>query len=166
MSAAKAKPKVKNQKGNSVLQSKPIHSSPRKISTARSPIVHPQEKIVGPHQKYLAGTKPFQVVKELTTNFDISIKDMASVLDVTPKTFSRWRGKENVMSEQQADRMLILKSIFDLGRKVLGSDANVKKWIREPIFSLDGEIPLRLLKTESGRRRVESVLHQIEYGFF
>lgn len=70
------------------------------------------------------------------------------------------------MSEQQTDRMFILKSIFDLGRKVLGSDANVKKWIREPIFFLDGEIPLRLLKTESGRRRVESVLHQIEYGFF
>lgn len=166
MSAAKANPKAKNQKGNSVWQSKPTHRSTQKISTARSHVVHSQGKIVGSHQKYLAGTKPFQVVKELTTNFDISAKDMASVLDVTPKTFSRWKGKENAMSEQQADRMLILKSIFDLGRKVLGSDANVKKWIREPIFSLDGEIPLRLLKTESGRRRVESVLHQIEYGFF
>lgn len=62
--------------------------------------------------------------------------------------------------------MLILKSIFDLGEKVLGSDASLKKWIREPVFSLDGQTPLKLLKTESGRRRIESVLHQIEYGFF
>src|SRR4051812_35381675 len=114
MSAEKAKPKIKNQKGNSVWQSKPIHSSKRKALTARSHAVQPRGKKAGPHQKYLAGTNPFQVVKELTTNFDISNKDMASVLDVTPKTFSRWRGKENAMSEQQADRMLILKSIFDL----------------------------------------------------
>jgi putative toxin-antitoxin system antitoxin component (TIGR02293 family) len=110
--------------------------------------------------------QPFHIVKELTADFDISVKDLASVLDITPKTFSRWKTKKNAMSEQQADRMVILKSIFDLGRKVLGSDENVKKWIREPIFSLEGQIPLQLLKTESGRRRIESVLHQIEYGFF
>ena len=120
----------------------------------------------GRRRKIPAGPKPFQVVKDLTANFDISAKDMAGVLDITPKTFSRWKGKENPMSEQQADRMFILQAIFDLGRKVLGSDENVKKWIREPIFSLNGEIPLRLLKTESGRRRIESALHQIEYGFF
>jgi putative toxin-antitoxin system antitoxin component (TIGR02293 family) len=109
--------------------------------------------------------KPFQIVKEMRADFDLSAKDMAGVLDITPKTFSRWKNKSNAMSEQQADRMAILKSIFDLGRTVLGSDANVKKWIREPIFLLDGKIPLTLLKTESGRRKVESVLHQIEYGF-
>ncbi len=132
---------------------------------AKSKVKH-QKGASTPRQKTLAGSKPYQVLQELTSNFDISVKDMAGVLDITPKTFSRWRGKENVMSEQQADRMLIMKAIFDLGRQVLGSDENVKKWIREPIFSLNGEIPLRLLKTESGRRRVESVLHQIEYGFF
>src|SRR5687768_5410760 len=110
--------------------------------------------------------KPLQVVKELAADFDLSVKDVAGVLDVTPKTFSRWRGRDNALSEQQADRMMVLKSIFDLGRKVLGSDTTVKKWIREPIFSLDGQTPLNLLRTESGRRRVESVLHQIEYGFF
>lgn len=110
--------------------------------------------------------QPFHIVKELTADFDISVKDLAGVLDITPKTFSRWKNARNAMSEQQADRMVILKSIFDLGRKVLGSDENVKKWMREPIFSLEGQIPLQLLKTESGRRRIESVLHQIEYGFF
>lgn len=137
MSAAKSGSKAKNRKAGSGRQ--------RKIPT---------------------DPKPFKVIKDLTDNFDISAKDMAGVLDITPKTFSRWKGRENPMSEQQADRMTILQAIFDLGRKVLGSDANVKKWIREPIFSLNGEIPLHLLKTESGRRRIESALHQIEYGFF
>ncbi len=110
--------------------------------------------------------KPNQVVKDLSMDFDITAIDMADILDVTPRTFSRWKKKGHAMSEQQTDRMSILKSIFDLGRKVLGSDVNVKKWVREPIFLLDGQIPLNLLKTETGRRRVESVLRQIEYGFF
>jgi putative toxin-antitoxin system antitoxin component (TIGR02293 family) len=118
--------------------------------------------LLGPMQSI----KPFQIVKELASDFDLSTKDMASVLDITSKTFSRWKIKSNAMSEQQADRMVILKSIFDLGRKVLGSNESVKKWIREPIFSLDGQIPIKLLKTESGRRKIESVLHQIEFGFF
>lgn len=109
---------------------------------------------------------PFLVIKQLSADFGISAKDMAGVLDVTPKTFSRWKQKATGMSDQQADRMLILKSIFELGRKVLGSDANVKKWMGEPVFLLEGQTPLSLLITESGRRRIESVLHQIEYGFF
>ena len=118
------------------------------------------------HPRVKKNLEPFHIVKELTADFDISVKDLAGVLDITPKTFSRWKSKKNAMSEQQADRMVIVKSIFDLGRKVLGSDENVKKWVREPIFSFDGQIPLQLLKTESGRRSVEAVLHQIEYGFF
>jgi len=119
-----------------------------------------------PKVKTRPSIQPFRIVKELTNDFDISVKDVAGVLDITPKTFSRWKITRNAMSEQQADRIVILKSIFDLGRKVLGSDAHVKKWMREPVFSLEGQIPLHLLKTESGRRRIESVLHQIEYGFF
>jgi putative toxin-antitoxin system antitoxin component (TIGR02293 family) len=105
-------------------------------------------------------------VKDLEDHFELSAKELAGVLDITPRTFSRWKGKPDAMSEQQADRMLILAGIFELGREVLGSEEEVKKWIREPIFALDGRIPLDLLKTESGRRKVESALHQIEHGSF
>jgi putative toxin-antitoxin system antitoxin component (TIGR02293 family) len=134
----------------------------RKAASARQPR---KSKAANP-PRVRSGVKPFQIIQGLAADFGLSAKDIAGVLDITPKTFSRWKGRENFLSEQQADRMLILKSIVDLGRKVLGSDANVKKWIREPVFSLDGQIPLNLLKTESGRRQIESALHQIEYGFF
>ncbi len=141
-----------------------IKAISQKITRASKNVAHTHA--AGSYPNDTQSITPLQVVKELSTDYAISAKDMAGVLDVTPKTFSRWKRNSNVMSEQQADRMFILKSIFDLGRKVLGSDANVKKWIREPIFSLNGQIPLKLLKIESGRRRIESVLHQIEYGFF
>lgn len=160
-----AKPKGNTRKEASSRRSQAQHTGGGKRHSAAHARTSPKHFIEKPSAK-ASGFGSLQVVKELSADFDLSAKDLAGVLDITPKTFSRWKGKENAMSEQQADRMLILKAIFDLGRKVLGSDANVKKWIREPVFSLDGLTPLSLLKTESGRRRVESVLHQIEYGFF
>lgn len=165
MPIIKSKSKIKAKKKTLHWHSRSNSKTVGKSGFA-SNVIHSSKTVAGNSWAAPPGIKPLQVVKELTVDFDLSVKDVAGVLDVTPKTFSRWRGRDNAMSEQQADRMMVLKSIFDLGRKVLGSDASVKKWIREPIFSLDGQTPLNLLKTESGRRRVESVLHQIEYGFF
>ena len=115
---------------------------------------------------YVSAVKPSTVVKELTSEFDLTAKTMAGVIGVTPRTFSRWSGNNHAMSEQQADRLNILKSILDLGKSVLGSEEAVKKWIHQPILLLDGQIPADIIDTESGRRKIESVLHQIEFGFF
>jgi putative toxin-antitoxin system antitoxin component (TIGR02293 family) len=161
MAVTKSKSKAATQKLAAWRHSKPARKTIGKTSPESS-IAHSSKSAwANP-----TGLKPLQVVKQLSATFDLSVRDVAGVLDVAPKTISRWHGKDSALSEQQADRMMILKSIFDLGTRVLGSDENVKKWIREPIFSLDGQTPLALLKTESGRRRIESVLHQIEYGFF
>jgi putative toxin-antitoxin system antitoxin component (TIGR02293 family) len=161
MTVAKPKSKAATRKMAARMHPKPAQKTIGQSAPKSSIAYSPQSSWSNPN-----GVKPLQVVKQLSTTFNLSVKDVAGVLDVTPKTISRWRGKDSALSEQQADRMIILKSIFDLGKKVLGTDENVKKWIREPIFSLDGQTPLKLLKTESGRRRIESVLHQIEYGFF
>jgi putative toxin-antitoxin system antitoxin component (TIGR02293 family) len=165
MQTSKSKAKKTPPKTTSKRHSKPIKKAAGKSGIASGSMLAAQNP-AGSSWLYPSGYKPLQVVKQLATDYGLSLKDVAGVLDVTPKTFSRWRGRDSALSEQQADRTLILKSIFDLGKKVLGSDANLKKWIREPVFSLEGQTPLKLLKTESGRRRIESVLHQIEYGFF
>ncbi len=164
MSIIKKKSKVPNRKERSGSVTK-SNLGPKRDST-RSQKGATIAPIFNEGQGLNKDNNPFQVIKDLSADFGFSAKDMAGVLDVTPKTFSRWKQKANGMSDQQADRMLILKSIFELSRKVLGSDANVKKWMSEPVFLLDGHAPLSLLITESGRRRIESVLHQIEYGFF
>jgi putative toxin-antitoxin system antitoxin component (TIGR02293 family) len=166
MPISKSKPKVTSPKVTSKRRSKPVRNAAvdKSAHTANPrPIKRPSTIGTG---IIPSGFKPLKVVKQLAADYDLSLKDVAGVLDVTPKTYSRWRGRDSALSEQQADRTLILKAIFDLGSRVLGSDGNLKKWIREPVFSLDGQTPLKLLKTESGRRRIESVLHQIEYGFF
>lgn len=166
MPISKSKSKAASSKSASKWHSKPIQKADGKKTVRTSDSLLAQKTAAGSSWIIPIGFKPLQVVKQLAAEYDITLKDVAGVLDVSPKTFSRWRGRDGALSEQQADRTFILKTIFDLGKKVLGSDASVKKWIREPVFSLDGQTPLKLLKTESGRRRIESVLHQIEYGFF
>lgn len=110
---------------------------------------------------YLTG-----LLKELTDDYEMSVADVADVLDVTPKTLSRNKRKEGGFSYQQTDRLRVLDSILTLGRRVLGSEEEVKGWLRKSVFSLEGQKPIDLIKTESGRRRVEGVLHQIEHGIF
>ncbi|HSR18010.1 MAG TPA: MbcA/ParS/Xre antitoxin family protein [Ignavibacteriaceae bacterium] len=108
-------------------------------------------------------------IKELNERYALTIGDIAAVLDVAPKTISRWtktRKNSEVISEQKADSLEILESILSLGKEVLGSEDELNRWLHSHVFALDGNKPVDLIKTESGRRRVEEVLHQIEHGIF
>jgi putative toxin-antitoxin system antitoxin component (TIGR02293 family) len=114
----------------------------------------------------IAHTASQQIVRDLSRQYELPADDIADVLDITTRTFSRWKKHPKALSNQQADRMMIVKSILDLGKTVLGSETHLKDWLKKPLLLLDGRIPLDLMKTESGRRKVESALHQIQHGFF
>lgn len=112
---------------------------------------------------------PAGKIKELNTKYAITINDIAEVLDVASKTVSRWSKQEKnskLISKQKKDRLNILESILKLGKKVLGSDAELNRWLHSPVLSLNGKKPIELLKTESGRRKIEETLHQIEFGIY
>ena len=109
-------------------------------------------------------------IRELSIRYALTIGDIADILDVAPKTLSRWAKKgikkSNIISERRTDSLLILESILELGKKVLGSDEEVNQWLHSSVFALDGKKPVDVIKTESGRRKVEEVLHQIEFGIY
>jgi len=109
------------------------------------------------------------IVKELNERYALTIRDIADILDVTPKTLTRWTKNKNnskVISQRKSDSLEILESILELGKKVLGSEDELNQWLHNPVFALNGKKPIDMIKTESGRRKVEEVLHQIEYGIF
>jgi putative toxin-antitoxin system antitoxin component (TIGR02293 family) len=110
--------------------------------------------------------RAYEVVEALSTQYEVPIKDIAEVLDVTARTFSRWKKEHPPLSGQQSDRMVIVGDILGLGKKVLGDEEHVKAWLRKPSITLDNKVPLDLLKTETGRRKVEEGLNQIYHGFF
>jgi putative toxin-antitoxin system antitoxin component (TIGR02293 family) len=107
-----------------------------------------------------------RTARSLEEQYNLTAKDVAEVLEVTPKTLTRWSQKDKRLSLQQSDRIAILESIFALGKRVLGSSKNVGEWIHGPVLYLNGQKPIDLLKLESGRRNVESALNQIEFGMY
>ncbi len=118
-----------------------------------------------------SSSKNFQVgkIRELSDRYALTLGDIADVLDVAPKTLTRWtKNKESYkqISKQKTDSLKILETILKLGKKVLGSYNELNHWLHSSVFALDGEKRIELIKTESGRRKVEAVLHQIEYGVY
>ena len=105
-------------------------------------------------------------VRSLGEQYEITSRDFAEFLEVTPKTLTRWNRNGDSLSRQQSDRIAVLEAIFALGGRVLGSREHVREWLRNPVLYLNDETPLELLKTESGRRRVENALRQIEFGMY
>jgi putative toxin-antitoxin system antitoxin component (TIGR02293 family) len=93
-------------------------------------------------------------------------QNLADILDVNKRTVTRWKAKNASLSPQQVDRMNVLRSLLALAKRVLGSEDAVKLWLNSPVFSLEGQRPIDLIKTESGRRRIENVLIQIEGGVY
>ena len=112
---------------------------------------------------------PVGKIREINERYALTVGDIAGVLDVATKTITRWTKSKNggsTLSAQKKDRLAVLESILKLGKKVLGSNEELNRWLHSPVFSLDGKKPVDMIKTESGRRRVEEVLHQIEYGIY
>ncbi|MFZ0453393.1 MAG: antitoxin Xre/MbcA/ParS toxin-binding domain-containing protein [Ignavibacteriaceae bacterium] len=117
---------------------------------------------------YASGS-PVGKIKEINERYALTLSDIADILDVAPKTLTRWAKNINsskMISKGKSDSLDILESILELGEEVLGSEEELNSWLHSSVFALDGNKPVDLIKTESGRRKVESALHQIEYGIF
>lgn len=115
---------------------------------------------------YASGT-PIRKIKKLNERYALTLSDIADILDVAPKTLTRWAKNINsskLISKRKSDSLDVLESILKLGKEVLGSEEELNNWLHNPVFALDGKRPVDLIKTESGRRKVETALHQIEYG--
>jgi putative toxin-antitoxin system antitoxin component (TIGR02293 family) len=122
--------------------------------------------VSSPSRKASTENLPFSFAQRVSKDLAFDARDFAAVLEVAPKTLTRWRQKERQLSLQQSDRVRILEGIFKLGEDVLGSREGVRSWLQSPVFALDGSRPIDLVKTETGRRRVENALHQIEFGMY
>lgn len=112
---------------------------------------------------------PFRLarhIRALASAYDFTERDLADILDVNKRTITRWKTGGTRLSSQQIDRIDVLGSILDLGKRVLGAEGELKLWMNSAVFSLEGQKPMDLIRTESGRKRVENVLLQIESGVY
>lgn len=106
---------------------------------------------------------------ELVENFlndqSFVIKDVLSRLKITTSTYFAKKKEHKLLDSSSTEKFLRLISIVNNAQEILG-DQEAKNWLYRKIPSLDDQIPMDLLDTETGHRLVEQALLQIKYGIY
>lgn len=83
--------------------------------------------------------------------------DIARVLDMTPRSVTRWQQGGVRPRHDTVDRLLELKAVLDLAQEVM-SPESAKLWLRSPIPALDYAKPLDLVRNGEFRRVINSLI--------
>jgi putative toxin-antitoxin system antitoxin component (TIGR02293 family) len=106
---------------------------------------------------------PQTVVEEVMNAAGLTLKELATSLDLSPRSLQR-RRHEGRLARYESDRLYRLARIVALAKHYLGDDKTATRWLRRPNRALGGSTPLELIDTELGARAVENVLGRIAYG--
>jgi len=106
---------------------------------------------------------PQSVVEELMHAAGLTLKELASTLDLSARSLQR-RRREGRLARYESDRLYRLARIIALAKHYFGDGPKATRWLRRPNRALGGSTPLELVDTELGARTVENVLGRIAYG--
>ncbi len=106
---------------------------------------------------------PQTVVEEVMHAAGLTLKELATSLDLSPRSLQR-RRREGRLAQYESDRLYRLARIIALAKHYLGDDEAARRWLKRPNRALGGSTPLELIDTELGARAVENVLGRIAYG--
>ena len=106
---------------------------------------------------------PQTVIEEVMHAADLTLKELAATLDLSPRSLQRRRGQGR-LAQYESDRIYRLARIIALAKHYLGDDEIALRWLRRPNRALGGSAPLETIDTEPGARKVENVLGRIAYG--
>jgi putative toxin-antitoxin system antitoxin component (TIGR02293 family) len=106
---------------------------------------------------------PPAVVDELMQASDLTLKELAEALDLSPRSLQR-RRRTGRLARFESDRLYRLARIVALAQQSLGSRQSAARWLKRSNRALGGAAPISTLNTESGAREVENVLGRIAFG--
>ncbi len=106
---------------------------------------------------------PQKVVAEIMHSANLTLKELATSLDLSPRSLQR-RRREGRLAKYESDRIYRLARIIALAKRYIGDEEKARRWLKHPNRALGGPAPLDLIDTEPGARAVENVLGRIAYG--
>lgn len=106
---------------------------------------------------------PQSVLQELMQATGISLKELAAILDLSPRSLQR-RRREGRLARVESDRLYRFARILALAKQYIGDTKTATQWLKRPNRALGGKIPLESIDTELGARSVENILGRIAYG--
>jgi putative toxin-antitoxin system antitoxin component (TIGR02293 family) len=81
------------------------------------------------------------------------------------RTLARRKERGEDLTIGESDRVLRIQHISGMADRVFGDHEKAQRWLRERSRVLN-EVPLVLLRSETGARLVEEELHRIDYGIY
>jgi putative toxin-antitoxin system antitoxin component (TIGR02293 family) len=106
---------------------------------------------------------PQTVVDEVMQSSGISLKELAAILDLSPRSLQR-RRRQGRLACYESDRLYRLARIIALAKQYIGDAELAIRWLKRPNRALGGKLPLEFVDTELGARTVENILGRIAYG--
>jgi putative toxin-antitoxin system antitoxin component (TIGR02293 family) len=106
---------------------------------------------------------PPVVVKEVMRASGLSLRELASALDLTPRSLQRHR-RSGRLGRYESDRLYRLARLVVIANEQLGGHERALRWLKRPNRALGGLAPLAAIDTELGARQVENILGRIAYG--
>jgi len=106
---------------------------------------------------------PPAVVEKLMRAAGLTLKELASALDLSPRSLQR-RRRSGRLARYESDRLYRLARIVALVDQFTGAHEKAIRWLKRPNHTLGGISPLGALDTELGARQVENILGRIAYG--
>src|ERR1700757_3139651 len=97
------------------------------------------------------------VVEELMRASGLTLKELASALDLSPRSLQRRRHRGR-LARYESDRLYRLARIVALANECLGDHERALRWLKRSNRALGGLAPVAALDTELGARQVESIL--------
>jgi len=108
---------------------------------------------------------PYEVLRALTSAYDLDVRSLALVLRIPPRTLAR-RRRERRLRPDESDRLFRVARIAALAEEALGGRDRAARWLKRPNRALGNAIPLDHLDTDLGARQVEDILGRISHGIY
>lgn len=126
-----------------------------------------------PNQSSVAGAidvirkgLPIISAVNLSRRFDIQESQMAQVLGLSQRTFSRNKTQATTLDIARSDRLFRLAKVLVRATDVLEDEAAARDWLSRPNKALGDVRPLELLDTDTGVEQVLTILGRIDYGVY
>ncbi len=105
-----------------------------------------------------------QAVFDFILLSQFSTQLLEQMLNKTLKTFTTYKQNNTLLDPVVSEKLLKLFGLYDKGTSVFGSIGEFNKWLAEPAFGLDNQVPRDLLNTITGIDLTKEELTRIEYG--
>lgn len=108
----------------------------------------------------------FAAFHRFRNNIDLSIKELAELVAIRPRTLNRRQEKGRLLPDE-SDRLVRVSRVVALAIELFEGDVPAaRSWLSRPQIALGGVSPFEMLKTEVGTREVETLIGRLEHGVF